>query len=158
MPSPSKFYGFAKYSDCYHATPNCPVLKHVLKSEQVQVRDYIDEARAVASGHLRRCRLCLGDKVFALDGKKDRVHMSDEQHAVLKCVVDIYTKRGAMTLRQISEKRFRSVVSTYLIIKRLRADGLVEHKLKMGGRRASGGSIAPTKRGLAVMKSDDISD
>jgi hypothetical protein len=161
MPQPRKFYGFVRFSDCYHESQGCPVIRHVMKrgTLQKEVREYSDEAKAVSSGHMRRCRLCLGDKVLAVDGnERDRVHISDEQHAVLCCVVDIHSKSGPMTLRQISDKRSRSVVSTYLIIKRLRKDGLVAHKLKVGGLRASGRSIIPTKRGLAVAASPVTSD
>lgn len=148
----SKFYGFITLSGCYHATDGCPVLRHVAKNPKVQIREYESEPRAIAQGHRRRCRLCLGDKVFDIN-KNDLVYISNEQHAVLKTVADIFNKNGPMTLRQISERRKRSVVSTYLIVKKLRSEGLLEHKLKMGGQRASGGSIAPTKRGMAVLSS-----
>ena len=154
-----KFYGFLKLSDCYHASPDCPVLRHVVKRDaKVSMCEYTEESRAIASGHVRRCRLCLGDKVFNLQGTKDRVHLSDEQHSVLRFVVDIYNKRGPMTLRTISLRRKRSIVSTYLIIKRLRKDGLIEQKLKIGGQRASGRSIAPTKLGFAVIRTKAIQD
>lgn len=153
-----KFYGFLTPSSCYHESPSCPVIKHAAKKGRIEIREYGSERFAAIAGHIRRCRLCLGRKVFDLDGARDRVRLSNGQHGALKIIADIFSRDGAMTLRDISERRDRSVVSTYLIVKRLRELGLVEHKLKIGAQRASGRSIVPTERGLAVIKTKALDD
>ena len=94
--------------------------------------------------------------MFDPDGEGERVHMSDEQHAVLEIVVSLFSKSGPMTLKKVALIRKRSVVSTYLIMKKLRRDKLVEHKLKIGGQRASGGSISPTKLGIKIINSKEL--
>jgi len=158
MNTSGKIYGFVRLSNCYHSSPDCPVVKRMSNSEKIEMREYTEESRAVAAGHLRRCRLCLGDNVFQVEDRSKPVRMSNEQYAVLRCVTRIFKKNGSMTLREISEKRKRSVVSTYLIIKRLRQDGLIEHKVKMGGLRASGGSIIPSKLGIEIAESEPLTD
>lgn len=153
----SKYYGSFVYSNCYHGSIRCPVLLRVSKFAESQVAEYPGEKNALAR-HKRRCQFCLGERVFDIDGYSERVRLSKNQYRTLEIIVEMFSKKGPLTLRDISNVRGRSVVSTYLIVKKLREKGLVEHRLKKDAIRASGRSLAPTKRGTTVVSSPDAKD
>jgi hypothetical protein len=157
MSSLPKFYGFFRVMERYHISSDCPVLKHIVKSKShMELREYPSESGAIAAGHTRRCKQCSGNKVFIVRGNHERVRVSKEQYSTLTIVADIFKKSGPMTLQAISIRRNRSIVSTYFIIRTLRSLKLIEQKMKMGCQRASGRSIAPTRLGIEIVKSEEL--
>jgi hypothetical protein len=157
MSHPRRFFGFLSPSKCYHGSQSCPVLRHVVKVGKSDVRAYDSEEVATSKGHVRRCRLCLGKKVFDIKDS-DRVRLTSGQYDALSIIVDIFKTKGGMTLRDIASRRHRSVVATYLIVKKLREIRLVEHTLERGRQRANGNSIIPTSRGISVIRATAVDD
>ena len=157
MPQKRRLCGVVFLSPAYHDSIDCPSIKRMLRTGgkygRAELRQYESEREAVLTGHTSRCRFCLGRRVVDIDGTKERVYMSVAQYETLQAVVEIFNKKGAMKLHDIAVLRKRTTVAVYLMVKRLRRDGYVEHKLKMGGKRASGRSIVPTQKGIAVAKS-----
>lgn len=149
-----KTFGFWKPTQCYHISKNCPVIKNAMKRAKVEVREYQDVQHALDGGHIRRCRMCMGEIVFTMSREESQkpVRMTNTQHRVLGHIVRIWfkTKRG-MTLRTIGEAQGRSIVATYLVIEALIRHGLVTHEFSPGSRKAKDSSIVPTKKGLELM-------
>ena len=152
-----RYYGFVQMSECYHSSPNCPVLVRMAKKRNIEVQEFDTEGAAHKRGHLRRCRLCLGKNVYRLGGD-DPVRISDTQLAALNYMVGIYNRTGSMTLQQIAAKRNRSIVATYLIVRTLRRMGLVTHRHVAGMQKAKMATLAPTEKGIRISKADPAED
>jgi len=146
-------YGFTKFSECYHRNPNCPVLNHMKKQQFIEIISYKSEEDASARGHIRRCKQCMGDVVFA-DDIQEKVRLTKKQFETLNIIVSINKETGTpMNLKQISVKRGKSVVATHLIVKSLMKQQLVEKRYGTGSRKAKNKSIQPTTLGISLTES-----
>ena len=158
MQSKGRFYGFFMPSANYHEYKDCPGILHAVRAGKSEVREYGSERQAALLGHVRRCKLCVGRKMFEVDGGKNIVRMKESHHKTLCAIAELSEKKTGLVLRDIAAKCGYSSVTAYYIVKHLRAAGLVEHKLKKGGYRASGRSIIPTALGLKVVKTKALDE
>ena len=151
-----KFYGFIRLSNCYHESPACPSLAHALRSPGVEMHEYDTEA-AAAKKHMVRCRQCLGQNVRHIENHT--IPISDKQLETLTFMVQIYEKtKKPMTLKQISTKRKKSIVSTYLIVRKLRSLGLAGNQHPIGFAKSKPTSIVPTELGIKTVEADPVED
>lgn len=152
MSSPARYYGFMQPQYCYHSSLECPVVKRSSRRSQAEARVYDSQKAAAVAGHGRPCKYCMGHESFDSQSKQ-RFNFSRVQYEALKVIVGIFNKtKSPMSLRDIAAGRKRTTVSTYLIVRTLRDLGVVDQKIKMGGKRASGRTITPTQKGIDAVK------
>jgi len=173
------FFGVARVAECYHRSRTCPAIKSAERKLLIDIMEYANEKEAFDRGHVRRCRMCSGQRAFRITPKpepkpkrvkapkparipRDKdygiVRLTNEQHEALKNLSSITKDKGPTTLRELAEKRNRSIVATFLMMKPLAEKGLVTKTIEVGHRKAKSGTLEPTEEGHRIAGMTPLSE
>jgi len=153
-------YAHIRASSCYHSNPACPSLVAVVKRYRVKVIQYRDEKNAVDSGHFRRCRMCMGNRVYQKPGSpREVIRLSEAQYGLLTGTRKACREAGGpVRLCDVAAARGRSIVSTHITMKAMLRMGLIEHDLTQDGLNAKHRSIRISTMGMAILASEMIDE
>jgi hypothetical protein len=148
-------YGVISYSESYHSSKNCDVLKKMAKTSKFTLDEYPNAVVAFDRGHIRPCKYCIGDDVISIDnnGSSFCMYLSPTQFDVLNTIIKISERKGAgASLREIAKLRGKSHVSSYLVGKSLIRHGLLRKSYRsIASVRASPKSLEPTALAYKVV-------
>ena len=153
-------FAYVKTAGCYHSNPACPSLVAVTKRFRVHVIQYKDEKQAIAGGHFRRCKMCMGSRVFQKPGNpKEVIRLSEAQYGILAGTRKACMKFGGpVRIRDVAAARNKSIVATYITMQALLRMGLIEHELPQDKPRAKHRSLRISEMGMAILASDPVDE